>query len=137
MRSSFPKNTAELNLRQSINKKKEIIASYSDASEEAAKLEKEILEIDESLSHVSGSLATLDTQNETSQKEIDELTKQLEEAKQRKAAIPKIRRQSISSIRQQYRRIPLSVKILPGFRRKLNILKWKNSSFLRIFPQPM
>ena len=53
------KNTAELNLRQSINKKKEIIASYIDASEEAAKLEKEILEIDESLSHVSGSLATV------------------------------------------------------------------------------
>ena len=79
------KNTAELNLRQSINKKKEIIASYSDASEEAAKLEKEILEIDESLSHVSGSLATLDTQNETSQKEIDELTKQLEEAKQKES----------------------------------------------------
>ena len=80
------KNTAELNLRQSINKKKEIIASYSDASEEAAKLEKEILEIDESLSHVSGSLATLDTQNETSQKEIDELTKQLEEAKQKESS---------------------------------------------------
>ena len=86
MRSSFSKNTAELNLRQSINKKKEIIASYSDASEEAAKLEKEILEIDESLSHVSGSLATLDTQNETSQKEIDELTKQLEEAKQKESS---------------------------------------------------
>lgn len=34
----------------------------------------------------AGSLATLDTQNETSQKEIDELTKQLEEAKQKESS---------------------------------------------------
>lgn len=80
------KNTAELNLKQAISKKKEIIDSYSDSAHEVEKLQLEIEEINTSLSSVSGSLASLDTENENSQKEIDTLNIQLEAVKQKENA---------------------------------------------------
>jgi chromosome segregation protein len=79
------KNTAELSLKQAVTKKREIIDSYSDAAKEAADLEEQMKQINDSLDNVSGSLASLDTQNINSQKEIDELNVALEEAKRRES----------------------------------------------------
>ena len=80
------KNTAELNLKQAVSKKKEIIASYSGDSGEVEKLQLEITDINTSLSSVSGSLASLDTENENAQREIDSLNEQLELVKQKESS---------------------------------------------------
>lgn len=80
------KNTAELNLKQAVSKKKEIIDSYSDSAHEVERLQLEIEEINTSLSSVSGSLASLDTENENFKKEIDTLNIQLEAVKQKENA---------------------------------------------------
>ena len=79
------KNTAQLNFNQAVSKKKEIINSYSDYTAGVKDLEIKINQITESLNNVSGNLTSLDTRNEISQKEIDELNAKLEEKKKQES----------------------------------------------------
>ncbi len=79
------KNTLELNLKQAVSKKEEIINSYSDFKEQSDDVDKEIQDISGKLENVSGDLATLDNKNASSQKEIEELSLKLEEMKQKES----------------------------------------------------
>ncbi len=76
------KNTAQMNVKQAKQRKEEIVASYRDSSLQIGALEQQIKDTEASLSRVSTNLESLDTKNLDSQKEMEELNKQLEEKKQ-------------------------------------------------------
>lgn len=73
------KNTAELSLNQAETKKEEIKNSYRESRLQIVDIEKQITEISQNLHNVNGSLTSLDTRSQDSQKEIDQLNHQLEE----------------------------------------------------------
>ena len=79
------KNTVQLNLKQSLSKKSEIIDSYKDSQIQVAEIGKEIESVLQQQSLVSGNLENLNSSTESSQKEIDELTSLLESKKQEEA----------------------------------------------------
>lgn len=72
------KNTVQLNLKQALSKKSEIIDSYKDSQIQVAEIGKEIESVLQQQSLVSGNLENLNSSTESSQKEIDELTSLLE-----------------------------------------------------------
>ena len=76
------KNTVQLNLKQALSKKSEIIDSYKDSQIQVAEIGKEIESVLQQQSLVSGNLENLNSSTESSQKEIDELTSLLESKKQ-------------------------------------------------------
>ena len=69
------KNTVQLNLKQALSKKSEIIDSYKDSQIQVAEIGKEIESVLQQQSLVSGNLENLNSSTESSQKEIDELTR--------------------------------------------------------------
>lgn len=75
------KNTVQLNLKQALSKKSEIIDSYKDSQIQVAEIGKEIESVLQQQSLVSGNLENLNSSTESSQKEIDELTSLLEQQK--------------------------------------------------------
>ena len=79
------KNTVQLNLKQALSKKSEIIDSYKDSQIQVAEIGKEIESVLQQQSLVSGNLENLNSSTESSQKEIDELTSLLESKKQEEA----------------------------------------------------
>ena len=79
------KNTVQLNLKQALSKKSEIIDSYKDSQIHVAEIGKEIESVLQQQSLVSGNLENLNSSTESSQKEIDELTSLLESKKQEEA----------------------------------------------------
>ena len=79
------KNTVQLNLKQALSKKSEIIDSYKDSQIQVAEIGKEIESVLQQQSLVSGNLENLNISTESSQKEIDELTSLLESKKQEEA----------------------------------------------------
>ncbi|MCM1468437.1 MAG: chromosome segregation protein SMC, partial [Alistipes sp.] len=53
------RNTAQMNLKQALDKKNEIISSYKDSTDEAGEIERQITEIKESLAGITQELALL------------------------------------------------------------------------------
>ena len=76
------RNTAQMNVKQAIAKKEEIVASYQTSSEEAKSIEQQISEISVNLNSVNGNLESIDDANENTQKEIESLNAKLEAKKQ-------------------------------------------------------
>ena len=64
------KNTVQLNLKQALSKKSEIIDSYKDSQIQVAEIGKEIESVLQQQSLVSGNLENLNSSTESSQKEI-------------------------------------------------------------------
>ena len=81
------KNTLDVTLKQADNKLKEIIDGYSNAVNEQAGIDAEISKVNSDKQQVSGSLNVLDSENEASRKEIENLNKLLEEKKANEAAV--------------------------------------------------
>ena len=79
------KNTAELNLKQAQTRKEEVKNSYRESRIQIVDIEKQISEITQSLHSVNGNLASLDSKNQDSQKEIDALNELLEEKKKQES----------------------------------------------------
>lgn len=81
------KNTLDVTLKQADNKLKEIIDGYSNAVNEQAGIDAEISKVNSDKQQISGSLNVLDSENEASRKEIENLNKLLEEKKANEAAV--------------------------------------------------
>lgn len=75
------KNTIEMNYRQAVIKKEEIIASYSDSSNEVAEIERQNNEIRANLSEVNSDMVALNSKNSVTETAINSLTEALDEAK--------------------------------------------------------
>lgn len=77
------RNTAQMNEKQAVEKKNEIVSSYKDSSDEAGEIERQISEIKENLEQINGELILLDKRNDTAQKNITELNKELEQCREK------------------------------------------------------
>lgn len=75
------KNTIEMNYKQAIVKKEEIVSSYSDSSSEVAEIERQNEEIKSSLFEVNSDMAALNSKNSNTETTINDLSLQLEEEK--------------------------------------------------------
>lgn len=75
------RNTVQMNVKQAILKKDEIIASYSESARESSAIDEQIAEIGLSLNSVNGNLESIDDANENTQKEIERLNAQLDAKK--------------------------------------------------------
>ncbi|MDD6571914.1 MAG: chromosome segregation protein SMC [Thermoflexaceae bacterium] len=77
------KNTAQMNLKQAMDKKDEIVSSYKDSADEAGEIDRQIAEIKGNLDGISGELSELDSRNAAAEKNISDLTKELEDYRQK------------------------------------------------------
>lgn len=75
------KNTIEMNYKQAMVKKSEIIASYSDSSNEVAEIERQNEEIRGNLLAVTNDIQSLDSKNSDTELNINDLSAQLEQEK--------------------------------------------------------
>lgn len=83
------KNTAALNLQQANDRKKEIVASYSDSKSESDEIERQIQDIKENVSVIDTEIKALDDRNEEAQKNIAEYNSRLSEAKEKESIFNK------------------------------------------------
>ena len=79
--ASLAVNTEQMNLNQAKQKLSEIRIIYDRDKAETTDIDRQIKEIDENKTQVSGSLSALEIQNESTRKEIENLNKQLEAKK--------------------------------------------------------
>ncbi len=77
------RNTAQMNEKQAVEKKNEIVSSYKDSSDEAGEIERQISEIKENLEQINGELILLDKRNDAAQENITELNKELEQCREK------------------------------------------------------
>ena len=80
------RNTLQVSLNQAQAKKEEIIASYRGAKSRLESIDAEIASVAEQQSRVSVNLEDLDNSNESSQRELDELSELLDKKKQEEAS---------------------------------------------------
>ncbi|MGN0515229.1 MAG: chromosome segregation protein SMC [Lachnospiraceae bacterium] len=83
------KNTAEMNMKQAIDKKNEIVSSYKDSSDEAREIDKQVSEIKENLSDIKNELSLLDERNAKAEANISSLNRELDEYREKEAAAGK------------------------------------------------
>lgn len=72
------KNTAQMNVKQALDKKDEIINSYKDSSNEVGEIDRQIADIKESLDKINEELAGLDNRNTQANENISTFNEQLE-----------------------------------------------------------
>ena len=83
------KNTAEMNMKQAIDKKNEIVSSYKDSSDEAGEIDKQVSEIKDNLSDIKNELSLLDERNRKAETNISSLNRELDEYREKEAAAGK------------------------------------------------
>ena len=79
-------NTAQMNYKQAVEKRNEIIASYQESANEAERLDRQIADIKGGLSTVNESLASLDDKNAATQENVAKLNRQLDDMRAKEAS---------------------------------------------------
>ncbi len=72
------RNTAEMNYKQAVDKRKEIISSYQDSANEAAQIDGQIADIKLNVKNIAQELSEFDKRNEEAQKNIEKASAALE-----------------------------------------------------------
>lgn len=83
------RNTAQMNQKQALDKKNEIISSYKDSTDEAGEIERQIEEIKENLAGITQELALLDERTAVAEDTIAKLNIELEDCREQENAANK------------------------------------------------
>lgn len=83
------RNTAQMNQKQALDKKNEIISSYKDSTDEAGEIERQIEEIKENLAGITQELALLDERTAAAEETITKLNIELEDCREQENAANK------------------------------------------------
>lgn len=83
------RNTAQMNQKQALDKKNEIISSYKDSTDEAGEIERQIEEIKENLAGITQELALLDERTAAAEETIAKLNIELEDCREQENAANK------------------------------------------------
>ncbi|MGN0160525.1 MAG: chromosome segregation protein SMC [Lachnospiraceae bacterium] len=83
------KNTVEMNLKQALEKREEIVHSYKDSADEAVEIDRQIAEINENMSNITSELKDFDDRNQRAEENIKSLTETLEKARETEVEMSK------------------------------------------------
>lgn len=83
------RNTAQMNQKQALDKKNEVISSYKDSTDEAGEIEHQIEEIKENLAGITQELLLLDERSAAAENAVTTLSKELEDCREQENAANK------------------------------------------------